>query len=45
MPTNPYFNNSSGEQNLVEGITIEIIFGEDPGSSFVKYYPLEMYLQ
>jgi hypothetical protein len=65
MPTNPYFNNYSGEQNLVEGITIEIIqatgsecyyvprkylnidkiFGEDPGSSFIKYYPLEMYLQ
>ena len=65
MATNPYFSNYQGEQNLVEGITIEIIqttgldcvyvpreylsidrvFGEDPGSSFTKSYTVEMYLQ
>ena len=65
MATNPYFSNYQGEQNLVEGITIEIIqttgldcvyvpreylsidrvFGEDPGSSFTNSYTVEMYLQ
>ena len=66
MTTNPYIINYSnkGEQDLAEGITIEIIqamgqdclyipreylsidkiFGEDPGSSFTKSYTLEMYL-
>lgn len=62
---NPYFQNYQGEQDLVEGITIEIIqatgvdcyyiprdylsidriFGEDPGSYFDNAYVLEMYLQ
>lgn len=62
---NPYFSNHQGEQDLVEGITIEIIqatgvdcyyiprdylsidriFGEDPGSYFDNAYSLEMYLQ
>lgn len=62
---NPYFQNYQGEQNLVEGITIEVIqatgtdcvyiprdylsidkiFGEDPGSYFQNAYSLEMYLQ
>lgn len=67
MATNPYINTTSytEEQNLVEGITIEVIqamgqdcvyvprkylsidrlFGEDPGSSFEKSYTLEMYIQ
>lgn len=65
MPTNPYFSNYQGEQDLVEGITIEVIqatgvdciyipreylsidkiFGEDPGSYFNNAYKLEMYLQ
>lgn len=65
MATNPNFRNYQPEQDLVEGITIEIIqamgtdcyyvpreflsidrlFGEDPGSSFTKSYPIEMYLQ
>jgi len=62
---NPYFQNYEPEQDLVEGITIEIIqatgvdcyyiprdylsidkiFGEDPGSYFDNAYVLEMYLQ
>jgi hypothetical protein len=62
---NPYFQNYQPEQDLVEGITIEIIqatgvdcyyiprdylsidkiFGEDPGSYFDNAYVLEMYLQ
>ena len=66
MATNPYFSVYKPEQDLVEGITIEIIkamgldciyvpreyftsldrvFGEDPGSSFVDSYTIEMYLQ
>jgi hypothetical protein len=64
MATNPYFSNYQGEQDLVEGVTIEVIqatgvdciyipreylsidriFGEDPGSYFNEVYRLEMYL-
>jgi len=64
MATNPYFSNYRAEQDLVEGITIEVIkatgtdcvyvpreylsidrvFGEDPGTSFKESYPIEMYL-
>lgn len=65
MATNPYFSNYNGEQDLVEGVTIEVIqamgidciyipreylsidriFGEDPGSYFEKAYTVEMYMQ
>lgn len=65
MAINPYFSKYQGEQDLVEGITIEIIqatgieciyipreylsidriFGEDPGSYFDEVFSLEMYLQ
>lgn len=65
MATNPYFSNYKYEQDLVEGITIEVIkstgldcvyvpreylsidrlFGEDPGTSFKDSYTIEMYLQ
>jgi len=65
MAINPYFSKYQGEQDLVEGITIEIIqatgieciyipreylsidriFGEDPGSYFDEVFRLEMYLQ
>ena len=64
MAINPYITRYKGEQDLVEGVTIEIIkatgmdclyiprqylsidrlFGEDPGSSFSKSYTIEMYL-
>jgi hypothetical protein len=64
MAINPYFLKHSGEQDLIESMTIEIIktmgqdcvyipreylsidklFGEDPGSAFQKAYTLEMYM-
>ncbi|NBO36189.1 hypothetical protein EBU91_01410 [bacterium] len=64
MATNPYFLKHSGEQDLIESMTVEIIktmgqdcvyipreylsidklFGEDPGSAFQKAYTLEMYM-
>lgn len=64
MAINPYITRHKGEQDLVEGVTIEVIkatgmdclyiprqylsidklFGEDPGSSFSTSYTIEMYL-
>jgi hypothetical protein len=64
MAINPYFLKHSGEQDLIESMTVEIIktmgqdcvyipreylsidklFGEDPGSAFQKAYTLEMYM-
>ena len=64
MATNPYFKDYSGEQRLLNDLTIEtiqamgrdfiylpreylnidMIFGEDPKSSFKNGYSLEMYV-
>lgn len=64
MAINPYITRHKGEQDLVEGVTIEVIkatgmdclyiprqylsidklFGEDPGASFSTSYTIEMYL-
>ena len=64
MATNPYFKDYSGEQRLLNDLTIEtiqamgrdfiylpreylnidMVFGEDPKSSFKNGYSLEMYV-